>query len=48
VQCRPPAPKQLGRPTLHYRILDAKTGLLEDGLAGVRELRKQQPWDLRM
>jgi hypothetical protein len=34
----------LGRPTLHYRILDAKTGLLEEGHADVRELRTLQPW----
>jgi hypothetical protein len=34
----------LGRPTLHYRILDAKTGLLEEGHAEVSALRAQQPW----
>jgi hypothetical protein len=34
----------LGRPTLHYRILDAKSGLLEEGHADVRELRSRQPW----
>ena len=30
--------------TLHYRILDAKTGLLEQGHADVNELRARQPW----
>jgi len=30
--------------TLHYRIRDAKTGLLEEGRADVRELRALQPW----
>jgi hypothetical protein len=34
----------LGRPTLHYRILDAKTGMFEEGHADVRELRERQPW----
>jgi hypothetical protein len=34
----------LGRSTLHYRILDAKDGLIEEGQADVRLLRKQQPW----
>ena len=34
----------LGRSTLHYRILDAKTGLLEKGFAEVRALRDRQPW----
>jgi len=34
----------LGQSTLHYRILDAKTGLLEQGHANVRELRARQPW----
>jgi hypothetical protein len=33
-----------GRPTLHYRILDAKTGLLEEGYSDIRELRARQPW----
>jgi hypothetical protein len=34
----------LGRPTLHYRIVDASTGLLEEGQARVGELRARQPW----
>ncbi len=34
----------LGRPTLHWRIVDAKTGRLEEGHADVRELRSLQPW----
>jgi hypothetical protein len=34
----------LGRPTLHYRVHDAKTGLLSEGLADVGELRTLQPW----
>lgn len=34
----------LGQRTLHYRILDARTGLLEEGHADVRELRARQPW----
>jgi len=34
----------LGRPTLHYRILDAKKGLLVEGHADVRQLRARQPW----
>ncbi len=34
----------LGRSTLHFRILDAKTGLLEEGHADVRELRTRHPW----
>jgi hypothetical protein len=34
----------LGRSTLHYRIVDAKTGLLEEGQADVGELRRRQPW----
>jgi hypothetical protein len=33
-----------GRSTLHYRILDAKKGLLEEGHADVRDLRARQPW----
>lgn len=35
-----------GRPTLHYRVVDAKRGLLEEGHADVRELRERQPWTL--
>jgi hypothetical protein len=34
----------LGRSTLHYRILDAKTGLLDQGHADVNDLRTRQPW----
>jgi hypothetical protein len=34
----------LFRPTLHWRILDAKTGQLAEGLANVQELRERQPW----
>jgi hypothetical protein len=34
----------LGQPTLHYRILDAKTGLLAEGYVDVNELRTRQPW----
>jgi hypothetical protein len=30
--------------TLHYRVVDAKTGVIEDGKAVVSTLRKQQPW----
>jgi hypothetical protein len=29
---------------LHYRIVDAKTGLLEEGHAQISELRARQPW----
>jgi hypothetical protein len=35
----------LGQKTLHYRILDAKTGLIEQGFGDVHELRGRQPWD---
>jgi hypothetical protein len=34
----------LGRPTLAYRILDARTGLLESGELDIRRLRQCQPW----
>jgi hypothetical protein len=34
----------LGRRTLHYRVLDAKTGLLHSGDVDVGELRARQPW----
>jgi len=34
----------LGQDTLHYRVLDAKTGLIEEGHASIPELRKTQPW----
>ena len=33
-----------GRSTLHYRVLDAKKGLLEEGHADVHALRSRQPW----
>ena len=35
----------LGRTTLAYRIVDAKTGLIEAGELDVRELRARQPWE---
>lgn len=35
----------LGRRTIHYRILDAKTGLLESGELDVRALGRHQPWE---
>jgi hypothetical protein len=34
----------LGRSTLHYRVLDAKKGLLDEGEVNVRDLRARQPW----
>ena len=34
----------LFRSTLHYRIVDAKTGVLEEGEVDVHALRTQQPW----
>jgi hypothetical protein len=34
----------LGRGTLHYRVLDAKTGVLAVGDVDVAELRRRQPW----
>jgi hypothetical protein len=34
----------LGRGTLSYRIVDAKTGPVESGQLGVAELRARQPW----
>jgi len=34
----------LGQDSLHYRILDAKSGVLEDGRAKVSGLRGRQPW----
>ena len=37
----------LGQPTLHYRIHDAKTGLMEEGHANVARLRERQPWEAR-
>jgi hypothetical protein len=33
-----------GRSTLHYRIHDAKKGLLTEGHADIKELRARQPW----
>jgi hypothetical protein len=34
----------LGGSTLHYRVHDAASGLIEDGRAQVSELRELQPW----
>ncbi len=34
----------LFRPRLHYRIADAKSGVLEEGDLDVNELRTMQPW----
>ena len=34
----------LGQDTMHYRVLDAKTGLIEAGHVKISELRKLQPW----
>jgi hypothetical protein len=34
----------LGQSTLHYRILDAKTGLIESGHIDIAALRARQPW----
>jgi hypothetical protein len=34
----------LGRGTLHYRILDAKTGPLQEGHVEIEALRRRQPW----
>jgi hypothetical protein len=34
----------LGRSTLAYRVLDAKTGVIEKGALPVRELGSRQPW----
>jgi hypothetical protein len=34
----------MGRSTLHYRIHDAATGLIEQGHVEVGELRRRQPW----
>jgi hypothetical protein len=34
----------LGRRTLHYRIADAKTGVLDEGVVEVRDLLARQPW----
>lgn len=35
----------LGRPTLHWRIADARMGRLHEGRVSVRELLARQPWD---
>jgi hypothetical protein len=35
----------MGRATLAYRIVDAKTGMVEAGELPVAELRSRQPWD---
>ncbi len=35
----------LGRSTIDYRILDAKTGLLDEGKLDVPALRQRQPWE---
>ena len=37
-------PSPSAKSTLHYRIHDAKTGLLEEGHADVRLLRNRHPW----
>ncbi len=37
-------PQPMGRHTLEYRIVDAKTGPREAGEIDVRELRERQPW----
>ena len=34
----------LGQRSLHFRIHDAKAGLMEEGQANVEELRALQPW----
>jgi hypothetical protein len=36
----------LGRATLAYRIVDARTGLLEAGELDVHAMRGRQPWDI--
>ena len=36
----------LGRQTLHYRVRDARTGLVASGDVDVRDLRTRQPWDV--
>jgi hypothetical protein len=33
-----------GRATLHYRIVDAKAGVVAEGDLDVRDLRRRQPW----
>lgn len=34
-----------GRPTMKYRIYDAATGKLEDGVLDVNAMRERQPWE---
>jgi hypothetical protein len=34
----------LGRATMEYRIVDARTGLLEAGEVDVQTMRRRQPW----
>jgi len=34
----------LGKPALHWRIVDCVDGLLEEGHADVNDLRQRQPW----
>ncbi|HWN67128.1 MAG TPA: DUF3556 domain-containing protein [Haliangium sp.] len=36
----------LGRATLSYRIVDARTGLLEAGELDVHAMRQRQPWEM--
>jgi len=31
--------------TLHWRIVDAKRGVLEEGYAELSDLAKRKPWD---
>lgn len=35
----------MGRPVQHYRIVDAATGLVEEGEVDVAEMVSRQPWD---
>jgi transmembrane protein DUF3556 len=46
VRCIMVESQPLGRDTLHYRILDARSGVIERGDVHVSELRRRQPWDL--
>jgi hypothetical protein len=36
----------LGRSTLHYRIVDAKKGVIEEGDLEISDLRARQPWSV--
>jgi hypothetical protein len=36
----------LGRATLHYRICDARAGLLDEGDLEIGTLRAAQPWEV--